>query len=236
MTAPTSESPQPVQPDPVVGVNDWGRASDAWERVFDDLTAIGADLKTVFKGAYQAAAVDPGVDLSDAVGGLAAEQFVGVSERLDRGLAGARAAMGMLGDELHDGGSDRLHGEVEGAVKVSLYELGMLMIRMSDKLDGDVPPPRQPRVATAPATNLPSDVGVEPLPAYAAATARGEVAAEVVVRSSVPAGDATEEIPEIDVTDPAPHPDDTVTPVPDPIPVRPAPEPGPDLGNVIRPD
>lgn len=228
MTAPASD-PAPAPPPqthPVVGVNDWGRVSDAWERVFDDVSAVGADLKTVFRGAYQAAAVDPAADLSDAVGGLGADAFVNVSERLDRGLAGARAALGALGDELHTGGSDRLHGEVEGAVKVSLYELGMLMIRMSDKLDGDVPPPRGHVAVPDPSATLPP---------YADETSHGEVPAGAVF---VPREDSTEELPEIDLTStppvtPVSASDDSVTPVPEPIPVRPA---AADEAWMVRPD
>lgn len=223
MTASASDpSPAPSpQSHPVVGVNDWGRVSDAWDRVFDDVGAIGADLKGVFRGAYEAAAVDTTADVSDAVGSLGADTFVNVSERLDRTLAGARAALGALGDELHTGGSDRLHGEVEGAVKVSLYELGMLMIRMSDKLDGDVPPPRGYVPAPDPSVTLPP---------YAEATSHGEVPAGAVF---VPREDSTEELPEIDLTTPPLPPEDTVTAVPEPIPVRPA---AADEAWMVRPD
>lgn len=213
MTAPPSDPAPapPPQPHPVVGVNDWGRVSDAWDRVFDDVGAIGADLKTVFRGAYQTAAVDTTAEMSDAVGSLGADTFVNVSERLDRTLAGARAALGALGDELHTGGSDRLHGEVEGAVKVSLYELGMLMIRMSDKLDGDVPPPR--------GQTPPPDTSSS-LPPYASATIHGEVAAGAVFATRE---DSTEEIPEIDLADnPSQAADDAMAAAPTPIPVRPA--------------
>lgn len=237
MTAPASESTSQAeptrQPDPVVGVNDWHRVSVAWERVFDDVTEISADLKAVFKDAYHDAAVDPGADLSDAVSGLGAEQFVGVSERLDRGLAGARAAMSTLGQELHEGGTDRIHGEVEGAVKVSLYELGMLLIRMSDKLDGDVPPPRPPRArAAAPPPEIDwhgaNEAPVEP----EVAPSGGSASADVVQERE----DSTEEIPEIDLSVPARDPADLVTPAPESIPVRPASELIGDPPRFICPD
>ncbi|MFN8103899.1 MAG: hypothetical protein U0U69_05505 [Acidimicrobiia bacterium] len=264
MTAPTSEpteeAQQPDQSDPVVGVNDWGRVSDAWERVFDDVSAVGSDLKTVFKGAYRAAAVDPSIDLSDAVGSLGAEQFVGVSERLDRGLAGARAALTTLGDELHEGGSERLHGEVEGAVKVSLYELGMLLIRMSDKLDGEVPPPRVSRVAPAtppvfedgwddaavaaesqPETAIEAAVAYEATwpdaaPASEFETAWPEAAAPPTEAAAPVTNDSTEEIPEIDLSETPPQAGDPAASGPGPIPVRPASEEAAYPPDVIRPD
>lgn len=261
MTAPTSEpteqsQPQPPrQPDQVVGVNDWGRVSAAWERVFDDVSDVGSDLKTVFKGAYSAAAVDPSIDLSDAVGSLGAEQFLGVSERLDRGLAGARAALSALGDELHEGGSERLHGEVEGAVKVSLYELGMLMIRMSDKLDGDVPPPRGHSLV-APRGPARTEVVPEPEPVAqmapenqyeaswpetATETVHGTEPGDALAEASVePAeasvGDSTEEIPEINLSDAPPQADDLGTPAPESISVRPATEGTTLPPDLIRPD
>lgn len=176
MAVPVTE-PKP-QSDPVVGVNDWTRVGAAWDRVFDDVSTVGADLKSVFREAYTAAQSDerslrpPAEGMSATVSSLAADQLVGVSAHVDRGLAGAKAVMHALGETLHDGGTERLHGEVEGAVKVSLYEMGMLLIRMSEKLDGDIeasqqvpvaPAPEPPLSQPAPEVHLPSPVP-EPMP------------------------------------------------------------------------